>query len=203
METRVFRLMNTEIFLAAQGDPGRVAEGFDMVQKFMLASDGHFNRFSEESELSLLNRSAGKPFLASTDLFEVLSLAQRMFNQTRRLFDPSILSNLRRIGYDRSMDLIRKQGSSPLFDSFLPVDHPSFSEMDLDETRSMVLIPSGMTLDLGGIAKGWIAEQAAILLSEFSSACAVNAGGDMFLIGLPDGEAQWPVAIEEDRKSVV
>lgn len=61
----------------------------------------------------------------------------------------------------------------------------------------MILLPPGMALDLGGIAKGWIAEQAALILSEFSSACAVNAGGDMFLVGHPDGEDQWPVAIED------
>jgi thiamine biosynthesis lipoprotein len=69
--------------------------------------------------------------------------------------------------------------------------------MDLDERRSLILLPRGLELDLGGIAKGWIAEQAALLLSEFSSACAVNAGGDMFLVGHPEGAAQWPVAIED------
>jgi thiamine biosynthesis lipoprotein len=84
-----------------------------------------------------------------------------------------------------------------LFESLLAGEHPSFSEMDLDEVRGMILLPPGMALDLGGIAKGWIAEQAAILLSDFSSACAVNAGGDMFLVGLPEGEPQWPVAIED------
>ena len=61
----------------------------------------------------------------------------------------------------------------------------------------MILLPPGMALDLGGIAKGWIAEQAALILSDFSSACAVNAGGDMFLIGFPDGEDHWSVALED------
>jgi thiamine biosynthesis lipoprotein len=60
-----------------------------------------------------------------------------------------------------------------------------------------------MALDLGGIAKGWIAEQAATILSEFSSACAVNAGGDMFLVGLPDGEDQWSVGIEDPLQPVI
>jgi thiamine biosynthesis lipoprotein len=136
-------------------------------------------------------------FKASPDLFSVVALAQRFFHQTRGLFDPSILPDLRRVGYDRSMDLIRQQGAVPLLESLLAGEHPSFSEMDLDERRGMILLPPGMALDLGGIAKGWIAEQAAILLSKFSSACAVNAGGDMFLVGLPEGKEQWPVAIED------
>ena len=197
METFHFYAMNTDILLAAQGSPARLAEGFEVAQQFIEASESRFTRFSGQSELSELNRSAGKPFQASPDLFSVLALAQRFFHQTRGLFDPSILPDLRRIGYDRSMDLLRQQPAVPLFESLMAGERPSFSEMDLDEVRSMVLLPPGMTLDLGGIAKGWIAEQAAGLLSEFSSACAVNAGGDMFLVGLPDGEEQWPVAIED------
>jgi thiamine biosynthesis lipoprotein len=197
METFRFRAMNSDILLAAQGTPARVAEGFEEAQKFIQASEGRFTRFSEQSELSELNRSAGMPFQASPDLFSVIALAQHFFHQTRGLFDPSILPDLRRVGYDRSMDLLRQQGAGPLFESLLSGEHSSFSEMDLDETRGLILLPPGMALDLGGIAKGWIAEQAAVLLSDFSSACAVNAGGDMFLVGLPDGEEQWPVAIED------
>jgi thiamine biosynthesis lipoprotein len=197
METFRFRAMNSDILLAAQGTPARVAEGFEEAQKFIQASEGRFTRFSEQSELSELNRSAGMPFQASPDLFSVIALAQHFFHQTRGLFDPSILPDLRRVGYDRSMDLLRQQGAGPLFESLLSGEHSSFSEMDLDETRGLILLPPGMSLDLGGIAKGWIAEQAAVLLSDFSSACAVNAGGDMFLVGLPDGEEQWPVAIED------
>jgi thiamine biosynthesis lipoprotein len=198
METCLFRLMNTEILLAAEGNPSQIASGFDTAQQFLRASEGRFTRFSEESELSELNRSAGRPFLASADLFEVLSLAQRLYHQTGGLFDPSILPDLRRAGYDRSLDLVLKQqGSVPIFESLVTGTDSSFSEMVLDQVRGMVLLPTGMSLDLGGIAKGWIAEQAAILLSGFSTSCAVNAGGDIFLFGLPAGEEQWTVAIED------
>jgi thiamine biosynthesis lipoprotein len=98
------------------------------------------------------------------------------------------------------MELLRQQGAAPLFEFLAAGDHPSFSEVELDERRSLILLPSGMSIDLGGIAKGWIAEQAALMLSDFSSACAVNAGGDMFLIGLPDGEGKWSVELENPLK---
>lgn len=197
METSRFRAMNTDILLVAQGTPTRIAEGFEKAQQFIQASEGRFSRFSEQSELSELNRSEGRPFQASPDLFSVLALAQSYFHQTRGLFDPSILPDLRRIGYDRSIDLLHQQGAVPLFESLLAGERPSFSDMELDERRGMILLPPGMALDLGGIAKGWIAEQAAHILSEFSSACTVNAGGDMFLVGLPEGEKKWRIAIED------
>jgi FAD:protein FMN transferase len=203
MKTFLLRAMNTDILLVAQGIPSRLADGFEEAQQFIQASESRFSRFSEQSELSDLNRSAGTPFQASPDLFAVIALAQQFFHQTRGLFDPSILPDLRRVGYDRSMDLLRQGSAVPLFESLLAGERPSFSEMELDERRGMILLPPGMALDLGGIAKGWIAEQAALLLSKFSSACAVNAGGDMFLVGLPDGEDYWSVAIEDPLQPVV
>ena len=110
--------------------------GFEQTQQFIQASEKRFTRFSEESELSELNRSAGTPFQASTDLFSVVAMAQRFFHQTRGLFDPSILPDLHRVGYDRSMDLLRQQAASPMFESLLAGEHPSFSEMELDERRA-------------------------------------------------------------------
>jgi len=69
----------------------------------------------------------------------------------------------------------------------------------------MILLPPGMAIDLGGIAKGWIAEQAATLLSASVPACAVNAGGDMYLVGLPVGQEHWSVDLEDplDPESVL
>ena len=197
METLAFRAMNTDILLAAEGEIDRLAEGFDQTRQFIQDSERRFTRFSETSELAALNRSAGTWFRASPDLFAVVALAWRFFHQTRGLFDPSILPDLRRVGYDRSMDLVRAQGPGPLLESLLVGERPSFSEIELEEPARGILMPPGMALDLGGIAKGWIAEQAAIILAGFAPTCAVNAGGDMFLVGLPNGQEQWSVALED------
>jgi len=197
METSRFRAMNSDILLVAQGTHARIAEGFDEALQFIQASEDRFSLFSGESELSELNRSAGMRFQVSPDLFSVLAHAQRLFVMTGGIFDPSILPDLRRVGYDRSMDLLRQSGAASLDESLPRVELPSFSGMELDERRGMILLPPGMTVDLGGIDKGWVAEQAALILSEFSSACAVNAGGDMFMVGLPDGEQHWLVGIQD------
>ncbi len=199
MDYHQFRAMNTEIVLAAEGDPTRAAQGFDRAREYIQAGEARFSRFLETSELSQLNRSAGKWFQASSDLYAVVALAWQFYHRTRGLFDPSILPSLRRIGYDRSLDLIREQGAAPLFESLLAGASPSFGEVEFDEPGSGILLPSGMAIDLGGIAKGWIAEQAALVLSQIASAsaCAVNAGGDIFLIGLPDGREWWPIDLED------
>ena len=197
METVNLRAMNTDILLAAEGQADKLAVGFEQAQQFIQAGERRFTRFSEESELSALNRSAGRRFQASADLFMVVTQARRFFHLTRGLFDPSILPELKRVGYNRSMEVLRQQGPAPLFESLLTDERASFSEMDLDETEQTILLPPGMALDLGGIAKGWIAEQTANILSRYASACVVDAGGDMFLAGLPEGLEQWPVELED------
>jgi thiamine biosynthesis lipoprotein len=202
MERLQFRAMNTDINLAAEGDPARIAEGFKEARKFIEASEQRFTRFSEDSELSQLNRSAGSWFRASADMVFVVSLACQYSEQAGGLFNPSILHNLERIGYDRSLELIRAEESlASLNLSAMPPQLLAGVLINPDE--NLIFLPVGVSLDLGGIAKGWIAEQAAIILSETCQACLVDAGGDMYLVGLPEGEQAWQIGLEDPRQSGV
>jgi thiamine biosynthesis lipoprotein len=197
METFHFRAMNSDITLAAEGMPFRVARGFELARQYIEASEARFSRFLEGSELSQLNRSAGTWFQASPELYTVVAQAMEFFRRTGGLFDPLILPDLRRVGYDRSMDLLREEGAAPLDPSAPPRPRHSFDEAKLDEAGQRILLPPGAALDLGGIAKGWIAEQAALVLAGHASPCAVNAGGDLFVAGLPADDKVWPVALED------
>lgn len=199
MLTSNFRAMNSEIVLAAEGEPSLVESGFAAVQKFIDISEKRFTRFSDKSELAQLNRSAGAWFQASPELFEVVQTAKLYYQKTNGLFDPSILPHLRNAGYVQSMDEIRRLGTMPGPASHLPISVSTFASIGLNETDSSIRLPADLQIDLGGIAKGWIAEQAARLLMQYATACAVSAGGDMFLIGYPEGQDHWEVGLEDPR----
>jgi FAD:protein FMN transferase len=160
------------------------------------AQERRFTRFSPDSELSALNRAAGQWVEVSTDMYTVLRLARQYFYDTDGLFDPAILPALERVGYDRSIERVRAEGAAPAQPGAAKT-RPSFGEMELADQGFAVHLPAGLRIDLGGIAKGWIAEQAARLLNRYAPACAVNAGGDQFTCGLPAGEPGWAVAIED------
>ena len=113
MELYTFRAMNTDILLAAEGRPADLADAFWTTRLFIDACERRFTRFSPESELSALNRSAGTWFPASPQMLEVISLALECHAATDGLFDPSILPDLERAGYDVSMDVLRKEGAKP------------------------------------------------------------------------------------------
>lgn len=106
-----FRAMNTDIVLAAEGDAAQVVRGFHHAAELIRALEARLTRFSENSELGQLNRSAGTWFDASEELFEIVRESRGLFDQTDGLFDPSILDALESIGYDKSMDLLRAQGA--------------------------------------------------------------------------------------------
>jgi thiamine biosynthesis lipoprotein len=97
------------------------------------------------------------------------------------------------------MDEIRRIRSAPQPARHLPASISTFASIELNETNASIRLPSGLQIDLGGIAKGWIAEQAAHLLNQYAATCAVNAGGDMFLIGYPYGKDIWEVGLEDPR----
>jgi len=191
-----FRAMNTDIQLFAEGPAEAVETGFSKAKAYIEASEKRFTRFSDGSELSQLNALAGAWFEASPELFDVMVQAQRLHALTGGLFDPSILNALVTAGYDRSFDEIRVRGAGTATLPVRPALH-RFSDVRLDSVRRRVWLPPDLRVDLGGIAKGWIAEHAAQVLAKWSKACVVNAGGDAFIIGLPQGELYWRMTLED------
>ena len=209
MKYHEFRAMNTGVLLAADGEGENIDRGFLETERLVRNYEKRFTRFSEDSELSALNRSNGEWTGVSPDLFELVQLAVFYYHATGGLFNPAILRALEGAGYDRSIDEIRKNGSQvepaqpvsgavqtlPVKVAVSPVE--GFEAIRLDPDRMAIRLPPGVKIDLGGIAKGWIAEKAARWLNRFAGASMVDAGGDLFACGaLPDAGA-WDVAIED------
>jgi thiamine biosynthesis lipoprotein len=155
------------VFLVAEDSP-RAQEGLEAAKVLIDASEQRFSRFLPDSEISALNAAAGTWHPVSSDLLEMLQQAQGFWAETQGLFDPSILTDLKRAGYDRSMDEIRLNGPlSGTAESSATSSRPQFGEAELDALRT------------------------------YADACAVNAGGDIVFAGMPADGSQWHVAIED------
>jgi thiamine biosynthesis lipoprotein len=196
MRYREFRAMNTSILLAANGQPEEIEAGFNRTEKYIQDSEKRFTRFSDDSELSQLNRSAGEWFEASDDLYQVVELAVDFHRRTGKIFDPGILTALERAGYDRTMDDLHSSGIQ-VQPTTVTVAQAAFDQVEMDPARNRIRLPAGLKIDLGGIAKGWIAERAAGVLSEYAQACAVDAGGDAYMVGVPPHSDTWRISLED------
>ena len=197
MQSHQFRAMNTIILLEAEGS--ETSQAFDTAQRFIKNSEQRFTRFKETSELSALNRSAGKWFSASSEMMELMTTAMHCHKATGGLFDTSVLPYLEAAGYTQSMDQLWLLGPSQQPENYPHKSEIPFTEVEIDKARNRIRLPKNMKIDLGGIAKGWIAEKAAKLMAMHSPACAVNAGGDMFLVGQPIGQKNWEILLEDPR----
>ena len=154
--------------------------------------EASFSRFSPASKLSALNAWAGRKVTVDAELFAVISLAKQMAEETDGLFNPLILPALINAGYDRDFDEVRIEGAAP--QSGQPVSVPSWRAIWLDAASHSVQIPANAALDLGGIAKGWSAEQVANRLSRYG-ACLVDAGGDLVTRGDLPGQSGWNITV--------
>ena len=162
--------------------------------------DATFSRFDPHSELSRLNASAGRPHPVSDLMFVVLTTARGAAQATDGLFDPTLLRSLESIGYDRDFSAVLA-GTLGADTASPPARTGGWREMQLREAGRIVELPAGVGIDLGGLAKG-MAVDAAIgeLFARGVRTAAVDAGGDLAVIGLPDGSETWSIAIEGPRQ---
>jgi FAD:protein FMN transferase len=165
-----------------------------MAQAILSRWDARFSRFRPDSELEALNDAGGLPFVASPEMLAALRLALQAAEASRGLFDPLLGARMVELGYDRTFDELPIEGWSPPLLRWRP---GAWRRILIDLHRSTVQLPAGARIDLGGLAKGMAVDAAIAALAEANLPyAAVNAGGDLAVLGLPPGQHAWPVAVE-------
>ena len=183
------RAMNSEIELLS-GAPDATRR-LRRAERWLYAFEARFSRFVALSELSRLNASAGRPFVASPMLFELVRLALALAERSGGLFDPTVLAHLVASGYDRSFDLIPPvRRATP----GVPQRHVFWRDVSLDAKTRGITMPEGCGVDLGGIGKGWAVDRMASMLG---TPCLVNGGGDVYAAGAPPDDTAWRVGIAD------
>ena len=143
-------------------------------------------RFDAGSELCALNADPRRVVPSSPDLRAAVSAALAGARLTGGLADPTLLGELERSGYDRSLD---GRARTPLASALRAApDRRAASPSSAARWRDVrvgantIERPPGLRLDLGGSAKGFIADRAAALLAP-GGPCAVDCGGDIRVHG--------------------
>jgi thiamine biosynthesis lipoprotein len=177
MMQRSFRAMGTEIELFVDSGHGERALAAAEAEFHRLES--LLSRFRDDSELSQLNRE--EAIDAGPDLLRVTELALLAREQTKGRFDPTVHDAVVSAGYDRSFELVADSGEPGA---------PARCGGAVSIKQGRIELERGFKLDFGGIAKGYAAEQAAIVLAA-TGPCLVNAGGDVAVRA-----GCWPVGVQ-------
>ncbi len=176
-----------QVWLSAPSPDG--AQILNQVPQWFEEWEAALSRFRLTSDLCRLNAHTGEWTAVSPLLFDLVCDARYAAQQSNGIFNPLILGALEAAGYDHSFD-------QPTTDqAHEPVSAVARGEaIQLDFERKAVRLPEGARIDLGGIAKGWAAQEAADRLADYG-ACLVDAGGDLVAHGSPDESGGWIVTV--------
>jgi len=153
-----------------------------------------FSRTVKGSDVWRINHGEGSPVRVCGDTAELLTIALEVCEKSGGALDITIApaSDL----WDFKADEPEIPDSGELSSAAELVD---YTKLKLE--GDMVTLPAGMAIDLGAVAKGYIADKAAEYLKEKGVESAIlNLGGNVVALGRkPDG-SKWSIGIQDPEK---
>lgn len=193
------------IELVALGTTGRLVvtvptaldQATDILVRGLEEIERAASRFRDDSDLSRVNRAAGRPVTVSSLLVTAVEVALRAARLTGGDVDPTVGQAMRLVGYDRHFaDL--EPGGPPLRMVAQPV--PGWRTVTVDRGARTVRVPPGVELDLGATAKALAADRIAARVGDATGAgVLVSLGGDIAVAGVPP-EGGWAIRVADDHR---
>ena len=162
------------------------------------------SRFRGDGELSRVNATAGSWTTVSSGFAELMESALAAYERTSGRFDPTLMGAMVAAGYDRDFDDIVAGARAELHPG-----RPAGGAGDVQLDGRRLLLPAGTALDLGGVAKGWTVDRAALdAVATGLPWALIDAGGEIRLAGEPPPRGveiavEDPEAVETDVGRIV
>lgn len=148
----------------------------------------------DETELSKVNENAGiKPIKVSDTTYDIISKAL-------------YYTELSQGGYDLTIGPLVKLWSIGLPEAKVPTQEEvdqaigkiDYSKVKISSnTKEVFLSEKGMVIDLGSIAKGYATDEVVdILKKEGVKSAIIDLGGNIYALGLKEGNKNWNIGIQ-------
>lgn len=186
-----FYAMDTAMSAAVYGS--RAAEAAQAVQDELFRLDALLSRTREDSAVSRLNADGTAE--VDDETAALLLAAQEYAAATEGAFDVTIAPLADAWGFTKE----EKRVPAPAeLTALLPLVGSARLHID---GAGAVRLDEGTEIDLGGIAKGYAADRAAMLLSQSGiPAASISLGGNIYVRGCkPDGSF-WRVGIQDPAR---
>ena len=169
----------------------------------MEACQGYELRFSAwlpDSDIGRLNSSCGRACEIHPDTAELLSAALSYCEKSQGTFDITMMPAIRLWGFREG----RVPGKTALQAAVQHVDWRKLKVFELGGKQYAQLADPKMAVDLGGIAKGWIADKLVDSMRRLEPAISgfsVNLGGNVAVWGDKPDNSPWNVGIRDPFES--
>lgn len=176
--------------VVAVSEQSRLDAALTEVKRAVAAFDNTCSSFRDDSELALLNASAGEEVLVSPLLFKAVKEALRAARLTGGAVDPTV-----------GLALIAHGIIPPSSDQPVRITAaPGYTAVKVSESRHSITVVSGVRLDLGATTKALAADVAAQAAAA-AAGCGVLVSlcGDIAVDGTPP-DAGWDVRVTDDHR---
>lgn len=186
-------LMGTEVRIVLYAaDSVAATEAVELAFARITELNNHLSDYLTKSELRQLSNTYDQPVQVSDDLWQVLHAAQEIAHASEGAFD--VTAGPLTLLWRRAMRRAMLPDSTDLNEAMTTVGY-ELLQLDADN-QTVRLHKDNMRLDLGGIAKGYAADQALeVLVREGFSSAAVDAGGDISLGEAPPNSDGWSIKV--------
>ena len=146
----------------------------------------------DASDVSRINNAMGQTVTVDPETWEILRRAKEISAQTGGAFSITIAPVTALWSFTDTVS------------NMVPTDEARLKMLPLVDDQKIALgenntitLPAGMEIDLGGIAKGYIADKVADIIREKAYAGIVSLGGNVYTVGQkPDG-SKFSVGIKD------
>jgi len=190
--------MGTKVEITVVSEEGRgsqlVAKAFREIERL----ESIFSEWRSDSEVSAVNRMAGKEAVrVGSEILELIKRSLYFSRESNGAFDITWAA-LRHV-WDFSQRSPRVPEKKEIENLLRLVD---YRKIIIDEPSSTVFLKEkGMEIGLGGIAKGYIVGKAAAFLrSNGAQGGLINAGGNMESWGSKENGEAWTIGIQHPRE---
>ncbi len=178
-------------------DRERAEEVIDLAFQEVERIENLLSKYRKGSDVSLLNReSSGNEVKVNPETLKVINASLRYAELTNGTFDITVAPLMELWGF------VKKESRIPtdeeIVEALSLINHKG---LILNEVEGTVMFgKEGMSIDLGGVAKGYAVDRAIVVLRrEGIKSGMVNAGGDIFVMGSPSDRDFWRIAVEHPK----
>jgi thiamine biosynthesis lipoprotein len=190
-------IMGTVFTITIEG-PGNHKEAAETAFDEIRRIDRLLSTYKPDSEISEANRRAAQePVAVGPDFLNVLAASRVYYELSGGAFDPTI----------RPLMQVWKEARR---ENRLPTEEQlqkaaalvDMSKVEVDPSAHTVrFLQEGMSLDFGGIAKGYAADRAIdVLKAHGVTRAIIDAGGNFYALGKPLDKPQWEAGIRHPLK---
>jgi thiamine biosynthesis lipoprotein len=162
--------------------------------------DAVFSDYRPDSEVTqLCQKPVGVAHRVSSDLFTVISHAQLISTKSEGAFDITLGKQTQEWRKDSQKGAITPNKRSPQ-----NVQSTGYLDLAINDDQRTITLRKPLKIDLGGIAKGYIADQLMLILKKAGiNHAAVVIGGETVLADAPPGKKGWRIGIENSKHQVL